>query len=189
MEPFVFEARAPVAAAPEIAFDALASIGPREAFARRPGLPEVVGVEEQTGDWTSVGDSRILRLADGGGMLETLLAFDRPREIVSIVTEVGAPLRRGVGSIRSSWRLESRLESRLDPGVARGVESGASPALEVVRRCVLAPRSVWTRPIAGWLVRRAWPRVLTADVALASERIRSAAESRETERQGGRRDG
>ena len=49
-------------------------------FSRRyAAIPPIRGVRDQQGAWGTVGQTRTIRLADGGSIRETLLSVDRPR--------------------------------------------------------------------------------------------------------------
>ncbi|MAG32841.1 MAG: hypothetical protein CL908_18340 [Deltaproteobacteria bacterium] len=78
-KPIVVEVRGQLPAAIETAFDAFRSIDLRTTMVGYSPLPAVSAIEDQTGRWDSVAESRIARLADGHGMLETLTAVERPR--------------------------------------------------------------------------------------------------------------
>ncbi len=77
-------------------------------FARRYGvLPPVRAVTEQDGapdrPWGAVGQSRLIRLADGGTMRERLTTVEPGREFGYVISDVTGAMRALVASVDGSW--------------------------------------------------------------------------------------
>ena len=56
-------------------------------------LPAVARVENQTGKWDAVGQTRTIRLADGTTARETLTSYDAPYYFAYTVSDVTGALR------------------------------------------------------------------------------------------------
>jgi hypothetical protein len=76
-------------------------------FSRRFGaLPPVRKVRDQDGTWGTVGQTRVIELADGGTMTEELTAV-RPHEEFSYrITDVTGPMKALVASLDGRWAFE-----------------------------------------------------------------------------------
>jgi hypothetical protein len=73
-------------------------------FSRRYGaLPPVTGVRDQDGDWGRVGQTRTIRLADGGSMREELTVVTPGQEFGYTITEVTGPMKALVASAEGRW--------------------------------------------------------------------------------------
>jgi hypothetical protein len=163
MQPIVAEVRGRIPAPLEIVFDVFAPIDLTTIMTGYGPMPAVVAVEEQTADWSSVGESRILRLADGSAMLETLTCFDRPFGFEYAITELTSSLRHLVSSFRGAWSFE----------VLDG--TGPDPIVHAHWRYEFVPRSILTRPMVRWIVNRYWQPYMEQALALASEQALVAA--------------
>jgi hypothetical protein len=163
MQPIIAEVRGQIPAPLETVFDVFAPIDLTTIMTGFGPMPAVVAVEEQTGDWSSVGESRILRLADGSAMLETLTGFDRPFGFAYVITELTSGLRHLISSFRGTWSFE------LIDG------TGPDPVVHAQWRYEFAPRSILTRPMARWIVNRYWHPYMHQALALASDQALVAA--------------
>jgi len=162
MRAIVAEVRGQLAADVETAFDVLARIDLRSIMQGYGPLPAVEGVEDQTGDWDSIGESRIIRLADGSGMLETLTAVDRPRHFAYTISEPTNALRFLVATFRGAWSFETA-----------GTDQ-ATPVVKAIWRYEFKPRSILTWPLAWLIVKRFWQPYMAAALARASVQVAEA---------------
>ncbi|MEE8164652.1 MAG: SRPBCC family protein [Myxococcota bacterium] len=159
MRAIVAEVRGQIAADIETVFDVLAPIDLRTIMKGYGPLPAVEGVEDQTGNWDSIGESRIIRLADGSGMLETLTAVDRPRHFAYTISEPTNALRFLVATFRGAWTFEQ----------AEAAET--TPIVNAIWRYEFMPRSILTWPLAWLIVKRFWQPYLAAALARASVQV------------------
>jgi hypothetical protein len=73
-------------------------------FARRHlALPPIKRVDGQDGRFDEVGQSRTIRLADGGSMVETLTVVGPPTEYGYRIDQVRGPLKPLAKEIRGLW--------------------------------------------------------------------------------------
>lgn len=101
-------AKATVAAPPSTAFPAVTRVDPTAFYPRFGPLPAVVGVEGQSGEWDAVGQTRVLRLSDGGSVRETLETVDDPSRFAYRLTGFTGPFGRIVAEAFADWRFRSR---------------------------------------------------------------------------------
>lgn len=91
----------------ERAFDAMLSISLPQLLSRRyAAIPPVREVRDQDDPWGSVGQTRTVRLADGGTVLETLTSVDRPRSFGYRLTDITGPLKSIVSGVDGQWRFD-----------------------------------------------------------------------------------
>ena len=159
MKAIVAEVRGQIAADIETAFDVLMPIDLCTIMRGYGPLPAVEGVENQTGLWDSIGESRIIRLADGSGMLETLTVVDRPRHFAYVISEQTNALRFLVASFQGAWTFE------------QAVAVEATPIVNAIWRYEFKPRSILTRPLAWLIVKRYWQPYMAAAFARAALRV------------------
>jgi hypothetical protein len=159
MRAIVAEVRGPIAADIETVFDVLARIDLRLILKGHGLLPAVEGVEDQTGNWDSIGESRIIRLADGSGMLETLTAVDRPRHFAYTISEPTNAMRFLIATVRGSWTFEQA-----------GATEGA-PIVNAIWRSEWGPRSILTWPLTWLIVKRFWQPYMAAALVRASLQV------------------
>lgn len=77
-------------------------------FERRFGpLPPIRGVEGQEGVWGTVGQSRTIKLSDGGTMREELTKVDAPREFGYRITDLTGPMKPLAASVEGRWAFEA----------------------------------------------------------------------------------
>jgi hypothetical protein len=75
-----------------------------QVFARRfAAIPPVRTVREQDGTWGTVGQSRVIVLADGGTMREELVTVGRPQEFAYRLTDVTGVMKALVSSATGRW--------------------------------------------------------------------------------------
>ncbi|MBS2937724.1 SRPBCC family protein [Nocardioides sp. J2M5] len=100
------EASRVVAVEPEVAFDRLMGARLTEVFNRRfAAFPAVADVTDQPDDWGAVGQTRMIVLADGGRLRETMTDVERPRSFAYRLDEIEGPLRRFVHTIDGAWTV------------------------------------------------------------------------------------
>ncbi|MBA8792653.1 hypothetical protein FHX74_000247 [Friedmanniella endophytica] len=75
-----------------------------ELYRRRWGpMPPIVSVRDQQGEWTTPGQTRIFRTADGGEFEERCGAVDRPHGFANRLTVLRGPFAPLVGVVEESW--------------------------------------------------------------------------------------
>lgn len=74
-------------------------------FSRRYlAIPPIAAVEGQDGPWgVAVGQTRTIRLADGGTMHETLTALDPPHQFGYTISEVTGMMKPLVAAAMGTW--------------------------------------------------------------------------------------
>lgn len=92
----------------EHAFDVVLAAPLTDIFSRRYGvIAPIKAVEGQVGAWgTAVGQTRSIRLSDGGTMGETLTALDRPHRFGYTITDVSGPMKALVVSADGAWTFD-----------------------------------------------------------------------------------
>ena len=138
------EASRLVAVEPTVAFDRLMAARPTEVFSRGyAAFPAVREVTEEPDDWGTVGQTRTLRLADGGSLHQTITSVDRPHSYAYVLDDIHGRLRPFVRSVEGMWSITpkgDRCRRRLGVDVAPEGLAGAShherdrPDVEGVRR-------------------------------------------------------
>ena len=127
-----------------------------EMFSRRYlALPPVVRVEQRSpGPWGTVGQARVIHLADGGSMTETLTRVDEPDAFGYDITELRGALsplasriegvyafeKAGTGTrVTWSWLIHPKggLGSTVMPVFARMWAGYARQALEQLERSLV----------------------------------------------------
>ncbi len=93
---------------PERAYDWLLPVPLEQIFARRYGpLPPVRGADiDGDGLWGTAGQTRTIRLADGGTMRESLIQVDRPRWFGYRIDHVTGPMKPLVATLDGRWFVE-----------------------------------------------------------------------------------
>lgn len=140
----IAEVRGQIPVDVETVFDVVVPIDLTAIMRGSGPLPAVAAIEEQSGDWDGIGQSRIIRLSDGSGMLETLMSFDRPHAFTYLITEITSPLRSLISTMHGSWHFE-------DAGVV-----GETPITSATWRYEFKSRSFLTRPLAWFIVKFFW---------------------------------
>ena len=159
MNPIEVEVVGEIGAPIETVFDVLMPIDVTRILTGRGPMPAVIAIEDQTGDWNSIGESRIIRMGDGHAMLETLTGVDRPHSFTYTLSNLTNVLRLLVRRFHGTWKFES-----LDSG------EGA-PSVWARWHYSFEPRSALTRPLS-WLILRLFWRPYMAE---ALERARQIA--------------
>ena len=60
---------------------------------------------DQPDDWGKIGQSRLIHLADGGGLRQTLTEVDPPRSYSYVLDEIRGPLRPFVSTVDGTWTV------------------------------------------------------------------------------------
>jgi hypothetical protein len=95
-----------VAVEPVQAFDGLMAARLPEVFRSRfAAFPPVQDVSDEPDDWGTVGQTRTIHLADGGGMRETLTAVDPPHGFAYVLDEIHGRLRPFVRTVEGAWSI------------------------------------------------------------------------------------
>lgn len=78
-------------------------------FSRRYGaIPPIKSVDGQDGAWgAAVGQTRTIRLSDGGTMQETLTVIDRPRRFGYTIGSVTGMMKPLVTAVDGEWAFEA----------------------------------------------------------------------------------
>ena len=122
------EASRLVAVEPTVAFEGLMTARPTEVFSRRyaafPAIREVTGEPD---DWGTVGQTRTLRLADGGSLHQTITSVDPPHGYAYVLDDIHGRLRPFVRSIEGVWSITPK-DGGVDVGWAWTLYPNASPA-------------------------------------------------------------
>ncbi|WP_395695946.1 SRPBCC family protein [Nocardioides sp.] len=91
----------------ERAFDVVLPTPLPQLFSRRyAAIPAVREVRDQQGPWGTVGQTRTVRLADGGSIRETLTVVDRPRAFRYRLSEISGPMKPLVTGVEGRWLFE-----------------------------------------------------------------------------------
>jgi len=163
VKPIVIEIEGQVPAPIETVFDVFMPIDLTTIMRGYGPLPAVSAVEDQSGVWASIGESRIIRFADGHGMLETLTRVDRPRGFAYTLSNLTNALRLLVHRFHGSWAFE---------------DCSASTGPSVVRatwRYAFDVRSWLTRPLAWLILTLFWRPYMAAAFERASAQAVAAA--------------
>lgn len=108
VQPFVTSYARVFPTAPETAFDRVLPTPLPQLFHRRYGpIPPIASVEGQDGVWGTVGQTRTIRLADGGSMREELTRVDRPRAFGYTISDVTGPMKPLVAQVHGLWSFEA----------------------------------------------------------------------------------
>lgn len=78
---------------------------PRIFVAKFGPIPAVVGVRDQDGEWSCVGQTRIIELGDGSQMREELQTVTPGSSFSYELTDLTGPFRRLVCSIDGRWEF------------------------------------------------------------------------------------
>ncbi|MCI4674810.1 SRPBCC family protein [Candidatus Mycolicibacterium alkanivorans] len=80
-----------------------------ELFARWYGpIPPIKAVHGQTGDWSTIGQTRTISLVGGGGMRETLTSVDPPRSFGYTLNDVRGAMAPLIGHVEGEWVFAPR---------------------------------------------------------------------------------
>ena len=96
-----------VPVAPEDAFARTMPMPLDELFTRRSGpIPPIRETRDQPATWDAVGQNRLIVLADGGTMRETLTTVDPPRAFGYDITDLTGAFKLLVASASGLWAFE-----------------------------------------------------------------------------------
>ncbi|MTB89514.1 SRPBCC family protein [Aeromicrobium senzhongii] len=89
------------------AFDRLLALELPALFSRRyAAIPPISAVLDQAGPWATPGQTRTIRLADGGTMREELTAVERPDRFTYRISGITGPMKPLVSSLDGAWSFE-----------------------------------------------------------------------------------
>src|SRR5271169_214117 len=66
-------------------------------------IPPIRGVRDQVGEWSTVGQTRVVLLSGGGSMREELTSVDPPRSFGYLLTKVRGPMTVLVDHVAGDW--------------------------------------------------------------------------------------
>lgn len=94
-------------AAPETAYQRVLVVPLERILGRRHlAIPGVRSVEQQEAWGRRLGQQRIIRLADGSCMRETLTALDAPRSYGYLLTDLAGPMKLLIAEVEGRWSFE-----------------------------------------------------------------------------------
>jgi len=94
-------------AGPQRTFDILTPSDPSRFYPKFRVIPATVQVENQTGAWDGVGQTRVLRLSDGSSVRETTTDVVRPDFFAYELTEFTKAFGPIIHHARAEWRFEA----------------------------------------------------------------------------------
>ena len=95
-----------VAAVPlATAYERAIAVDPARQYFTYGPLPAVLEVVDQTGTWDTVGRTRMLRLSDGGSVIERITDADHPTYFAYELTHFQKLFGRLVDHARAEWRF------------------------------------------------------------------------------------
>jgi hypothetical protein len=84
-------------------------------------------VTDEPDDWGTVGQSRTIRLADGGSLHQTITWFVRPHSYTYVLDDIHGRLRPFVRSVEGTWSVTPK-GTGAQVGWAWTMHAKASPA-------------------------------------------------------------
>jgi hypothetical protein len=97
-------------AKPDRTFAILTPSDPTRFYPRFGPIPAIVKVDDQTGDWDAVGQSRKLTLSDGGTLVERLKIVDPPRRFAYQLTDFTGFFGNLVAFADAEWDFDANVE-------------------------------------------------------------------------------
>jgi hypothetical protein len=97
-------------AKPDRTFAILTPSDPTRFYPRFGPIPAIVRVDDQTGDWDAVGQSRRLTLSDGGTLIERLKVVDPPRRFAYQLTDFTGFFGNLVAFAEAEWDFDANVE-------------------------------------------------------------------------------
>jgi hypothetical protein len=97
-------------AKPDRTFAILTPSDPTRFYPRFGPIPAIVRVDDQTGDWDAVGQSRRLTLSDGGTLIERLKVVDPPRRFAYQLTDFTGFFGNLVAFADAEWDFDANVE-------------------------------------------------------------------------------
>lgn len=102
--PLVLQESRPIPVAPQVAFAKTMPMPLPTLFHRRYGpIPPIKAVRDQTGDWSSVGETRTIALSGGGTMRETLTDVEAPERFGYTITGITGPMAPLIDHVDGAW--------------------------------------------------------------------------------------
>ena len=87
------------------AYERASAVDPTRQYPKFCPLPAVVEVVDQTGSWDTVGRTRMLRLSDGGHVIERITDADHPTFFAYELSDFQKLFGRLVEGARAEWRF------------------------------------------------------------------------------------
>ena len=97
-------------AKPDRTFAILTPSDPTRFYPRFGPIPAIGRVDDQTGDWDAVGQSRRLTLSDGGTLIERLKVVDPPRRFAYQLTDFTGFFGNLVAFAEAEWDFDANVE-------------------------------------------------------------------------------
>ena len=98
------------AATPKEAYEISGPLDPTKFYPKSGPLPAVVEVRNQTGPWDTVGQTRMLRLSDGGHVIETITDTESPTYFAYELSDFQKLFGALVKGARAEWRFAREAE-------------------------------------------------------------------------------
>ena len=86
-------------------YQRVSAVDPTRAYPKFGPLPAVTAVVDQTGSWDTVGRTRMLRLSDGGHVIERITDADHPAFFAYELTDFQKLFGKLVRDARAEWRF------------------------------------------------------------------------------------
>jgi hypothetical protein len=97
-------------ARPDRTFAILTPSDPTRFYPRFGPIPATVRVDDQTGAWDAVGQSRKLTLSDGGTLIERIQVVEKPRRFEYRLTDFTGFFGKLVAFAESEWDFDAATE-------------------------------------------------------------------------------
>ena len=97
-------------AKPDRTFAIMTPSDPSRFYPKFGPIPAIVRVEDQTGAWDGVGQSRKLILSDGGTLIERLEVVDAPRRFTYRLTNFTGFFGTLVAFAEAEWDFDASIE-------------------------------------------------------------------------------
>lgn len=94
-------------ATPKRTFDILTPSDPTRFYPKFRVIPATIAVENQTGKWDAVGQTRTLKLSDGSSVVETTTDVERPGYFGYELTHFTKIFRPLMDHARAEWRFDA----------------------------------------------------------------------------------
>lgn len=97
-------------AKPDRTFAIMTPSDPTRFYPKSGFLPAIVKVDDQTGAWDAVGQTRKLTLSDGGTVIERLKVVDAPRKFAYQLTDFTGFFGSLVAFADAEWDFDAAVE-------------------------------------------------------------------------------
>lgn len=97
-------------AKPDRTFAIMTPSDPTRFYPKFGPIPAIVRVDDQTGAWDAVGQSRKLTLSDGGTVIERLKAVDAPRRFAYQLTDFTGFFGNLVAFAEAEWDFDASIQ-------------------------------------------------------------------------------